>query len=107
MYKKYSDSTLLSLPKKELLLHLRAAEHNRDVAEQTLEQQAKNMKDWQPVRRGRWETKETALGKKYTVCSACDTACVRRAEDGELLNLDMTGAKYCPWCGAKMKDVEV
>ncbi len=39
----------MSLPKKELIVHLRCAEHNQEVAEQALEQQAKNVKDWVPV----------------------------------------------------------
>lgn len=105
MYKKYSDGTLLSLPKKELLLHLRAAEHNRDVAEQTLKQQAKNMKDWMPVRHGHWiVTREWfgTWGKTSCTCSICGFK-----KDGEPHTRgDELGDKFCDECGAKM-DLEV
>lgn len=46
---KYSDSTLLNMTKAELVDQLRCAEHNREVAEEALAQQAENIKDWEPV----------------------------------------------------------
>lgn len=60
-YKKYSDSTLLSLPKKELLEHLRCAEHNRDVAEQALEQQAENFKNFMHLAMCDWISVEDEM----------------------------------------------
>lgn len=47
--KKYSDSTLMGMTKAELIEQLRCAEHNREVAEEALAQQAENLKDWEPV----------------------------------------------------------
>lgn len=47
--KKYSDSTLMKMTKAELIEQLRCAEHNREVAEEALAQQAENLKDWEPV----------------------------------------------------------
>jgi hypothetical protein len=39
----------MGLTKKELVEYVRMAEHNQDVAEETLKQQAENVKDWIPV----------------------------------------------------------
>ena len=39
----------MGLTKRELVEYVRMAEHNQDVAEQTLNQQAENVKDWIPV----------------------------------------------------------
>lgn len=47
--KKYSDSTLMRMTKADLIEQLRCAEHNREVAEEALAQQAENLKDWKPV----------------------------------------------------------
>lgn len=42
MYKPLADSTLMNMTKKEIIEHLRVAEHNYNVVEETLNQQAKN-----------------------------------------------------------------
>lgn len=42
MYKPLADSTLMNMTKKEIIEHLRVAEHNHRVCEETIEQQAKN-----------------------------------------------------------------
>lgn len=47
--KTYSDSTLMRMTKAELIEQLRCAEHNREVAEETVAQQAENLKNWEPV----------------------------------------------------------
>lgn len=47
--KKYSGSTLTRMTKADLIEQLRCAEHNREVAEETLAQQAENVKNWEPV----------------------------------------------------------
>lgn len=39
----------MGLTKRELVEYVRIAEHNQDVAEETLNQQAENVKDWIPV----------------------------------------------------------
>ena len=36
----------MGLTKRELVEYVRIAEHNQDVAEETLNQQAENVKDW-------------------------------------------------------------
>lgn len=47
--RRHSTSTLMGLTKKELVEYVRMAEHNQEVAEETLNQQAENVKDWMPV----------------------------------------------------------
>lgn len=47
--RRHSAAILMSLTKKELVEYVRMAEHNQDVAEEALKQQAENIKDWLPV----------------------------------------------------------
>ena len=47
--RRHSTATLMGLTKKELVEYVRMAEHNQDVAEETLNQQAENVKEWIPV----------------------------------------------------------
>lgn len=49
MYKPLADSTLLHMTKKELIELLRTAEHNAEVSQEWVTQQAENLKDWEPV----------------------------------------------------------
>jgi len=49
MYKPLADSTLHSMTKKEIIELLRIAEHNAKVSQEWVAQQAKNLKDWEPV----------------------------------------------------------
>ena len=44
--RRHSTETLMGLTKRELVEYVRIAEHNQDVAEETLNQQAENVKDW-------------------------------------------------------------
>jgi hypothetical protein len=46
---RHSTATLMGLTKRELVEYVRMAEHNQEVAEETLNQQAENVKDWIPV----------------------------------------------------------
>lgn len=48
--KRHSTATLMGMTKKELVEYVRMVEHNQEVAEAALEQQAQNIKDWEPVR---------------------------------------------------------
>lgn len=89
MYKPYSDSTLMSMNKKELIEQLRVAEHNYFVTEETINQQAKNVKDWQPIKYGRWKKTDKIIYYKY--CSVCGY----EIDIKEYFN-------YCPNCGAQM-----
>ena len=94
MYKPLSDSTLMSMTKKEIIENLRIAEHNFFAAEETLAQQAENMRDWAPVVHGKWAPSEGNPG--FLVCSACgDCYVVDEWVDGRKW-------RYCPNCGAKM-----
>lgn len=45
----YSDKTLMSMTKAQLIEQLRCAEHNRNAMEERLNQQAENVKGWEPV----------------------------------------------------------
>lgn len=47
--KRHSDATLMGMTKKQLVEYVRMAEHNQQAAEAALEQQAQNVKDWEPV----------------------------------------------------------
>lgn len=49
MYKPLADSTLIRMPKKEIIELLRTAEHNAKVSQEYVAQQAENLKDWEPV----------------------------------------------------------
>lgn len=87
--RRHSTATLMGLTKKELVEYVRMAEHNQEVAEEALNQQAENVKDWMPVVHGHWD--DTQMGFMYcdTVCSVCKT------HSNSFYN-------YCPNCGAKM-----
>lgn len=92
--RRHSTATLMGLTKKELVEYVRMAEHNQEVAEETLNQQAENVKDWMPVVHGRWEEHPRMTG--YLRCSKCHDANIWETwlEDGKW--------NYCPNCGAKM-----
>ncbi len=61
MYKPYSDSTLLNMNKKELIEQLRVAEHNYFAAEESLNQQAENMRTkLQLIKHGYWSERTPA-----------------------------------------------
>ena len=81
-----SDATLNGMTKKQLIEYVRMCEHNYDVAEEMLRQQAENVKDWRPVKRGKW--KRNASGELE--CSNC--MYVPKWDDD----------KFCAGCGSKM-----
>lgn len=104
MYKPLADSTLQRMKKTEIIELLRIAEHNAKVAQEYVDQQAKNLKDWAPVVHGRWEEADWVepgfhgfgtirTPKAALRCSNCKN-CFKK----ELLWKD----NYCPNCGAKM-----
>lgn len=96
--KTLSDATLKSMTKSELIEQLRIAEHNYAVAKETIEQQAKNFKNYEPVMYGEWidvgDFMEVADGTElpFNVCSAC----------GEYVLLGKF-KNFCPNCGAIMR----
>lgn len=96
--KTLSEWTLRSMTKAELIDQLRCAEHNYAVAKETIEQQAKNFENFEPVRYGEWidvgDTMEVADGIELpiNVCSAC----------GEYVLLGKF-KNFCPSCGARMR----
>lgn len=49
MYKPLADSTLQRMKKNELIELLRIAEHNAKIAQEYVDKQAENIKDWKPV----------------------------------------------------------
>ena len=55
---------------------------------------------------GEWIVKQTAIGKDYTICSACKTDFKFKTDKGTLARLDMRGMPFCPSCGARMKGAE-
>ena len=46
--RRHSTATLMGMTKQQLVQYVRMAEHNQEVAEAALDQQAKNLKDWVP-----------------------------------------------------------
>lgn len=81
----------MGMSKKDLVEYVRMKEHNEAAAIHSLEQQAENLKGWEPVRRGRWIAETDRMGH-YSHCSECGARC-----QGYTPNY-----KYCPNCGAKM-----
>jgi NADH pyrophosphatase NudC (nudix superfamily) len=97
----------MGLTKKELVEYVRIAEHNQEVAEEALNQQAENVKDWMPAVRGRWGKCGGDLHSSgYAIyCSVCHKKHFVHKEfslgglwDKELFEQP----KFCPNCGAKM-----
>lgn len=94
--RRHRTSTLMGMTKKELVEYVRMAENNQEVAEEALKQQAENVKDWIPVRHGKWVWKDFhGDGSVILCCSEC---------------LETEGARetsnYCHSCGAKMDKEE-
>ena len=83
------------MTKAELIEMLRVAKHNQDVLEDAIDQIDKNIKDWVPVRHGRW----VAIGADKRGrggifrCSSCNKTYPFICS-------------YCPNCGAKMDEGE-
>lgn len=74
MHKPLSDSTLMSMTKKQIIENLRMAEHNFFAAEEALAQQAENVKNWVPVVRCS-ECKYHCEHDGYHHCMILDTRC--------------------------------
>lgn len=93
-----SDATINGMTKKRLIEYVRMCEHNYDIAEETLRQQAENVKDWRPVKYGKWRlVVERVITSKYA-CSECGSVYAIPSE------LSPEGFYcYCPNCGAKMR----
>lgn len=74
MYKPLSDSTLMGMTKKQIIEQLRVAEHNFFVMQDTVAQQAENVKDWIPVVRCS-ECKYHCEYDGYHHCRILDVSC--------------------------------
>ena len=101
MYKPLADSTLLRMPKKEIIELLRTAEHNAKVSQEWVAQQAENLKDWKPVVHGRWDDsgRYTFPGGGTAVrCTEC--GCALTESEYHLNNWN-----YCPVCGRRWTEV--
>lgn len=61
-YKSYSDSTLRSMTKDDLIRLVRMLEHNWQGAEEALNNQANSLqimfKDYRPVKHGKWDEQD-------------------------------------------------
>lgn len=90
------------MTKKELIDQLRVAEHNQDVAEESLNQQAENLKDWEPVRHGKWVNNVvyTFSGLDYSGTPQYAQTLIHRCSCCGKCSLTQTD--YCPHCPAKM-----
>lgn len=94
MYKPLADSTLLRMPKKEIIELLRTAEHNAKVSQEWEAQQAENLKDWKPVVHGRWADAGFGELPKHAPYGWACSVCGGISFNNEYI--------YCPHCGAKM-----
>lgn len=104
-----SDATLNGMTKKQLIEYVRMCEHNYDIAEETLRQQAENVKDWRPVKHGRWTEcwRDPARSVMSVICSACEDASLTYLTKRDLAVDDVPKnirilMPYCPKCGAMM-----
>lgn len=91
-YRPLSDATLMGMTKKVIIEMLRIAEHNFFAAEETLAQQAENLRDWAPVVHGKW-----IEDHDYLKCPECGVMVKR-----DFTFFDIGNWNYCPACGAKM-----
>ena len=94
--RRHSEATLMGLTKKELVEYVRMAEHNQEVAEEALNQQAENVKDWFLVVHGRWEQVQRWATKAKYRCSVCGR------EIMSAVKVNIEKYPYCH-CGAKMR----
>lgn len=97
-YKSYSDSTLRSMTKDDLIRLVRMLEHNWQGAEESLNNQAKSLqimfKDYRPVKHGKWIPTCDIDGE--VVCENCSVCGMQfRVETVAECGL------YCQHCGAK------
>ena len=88
-----ADSTLRNMKKDDLIAYIRTLEHNYNVAQSFLDQQARNFAEYAPVVHGRWvhvPSSDMMTGKAYK-CSECN-----KMRYGSFM------PNYCQNCGAKM-----
>lgn len=109
MKSKYSDSTLQHMTKAELIEYIRCLEHNLKNAEEMNENQygllreLVNKDDILKLLKNKQQPKECIMkyvgraDEPYSLykCSACGA----HVQDEDEY-------KYCPWCGAKIKEWE-
>lgn len=88
-----ADSTLRNMKKDDLIAYIRTLEHNYNVAQSFLDQQARNFAEYAPVVHGRWvhvPSSDMMTGKAYK-CSECN-----KMRYGSFM------PNYCQNCGARM-----
>lgn len=85
--RRHSTATLMGMTKAELVEYVRMAEHNQDVAEETLQRQAENVKDWIPVVR-------CCQCKYHKMCEDGTVLCEFHSEQGER---DSRSGLYSVW----------
>lgn len=88
-----ADSTLRNMKKDDLIAYIRTLEHNYNVAQSFLDQQARNFAEYAPVVPGHWVSDESDV---LFHCSECETQ-ISTSWDYDDLHWN-----YCPNCGAKM-----
>ena len=84
-----ADSTLRNMKKDDLIAYIRTLEHNYNVAQSFLDQQARNFAEYAPVVHGQMEEIEPCEITIDRQCCSCGMPM------GRVDN-------YCPNCGAKM-----
>lgn len=88
-----ADSTLRNMKKDDLIAYIRTLEHNYNVAQSFLDQQARNFAEHAPVVHGQWiavPSSDMMTGKAYK-CSECN-----KMRYGSFM------PNYCQNCGARM-----
>lgn len=96
-YRRYSDSTLMSLTKREIIELLRVAEHNYFVTDEALDNSAKAGRELAEKldKHARWIKCCNLMGE-YFKCSECGYKADVPTCMGEPIYI------FCPDCGAKM-----
>ena len=87
----YTDSTMKSWTKEELIKYVRMCERNITALAERVENQAKLLKENTPKAQSTWRTARNISG--FVTCDKCGYWC-------------RTKSKYCPDCGAKMDEEE-
>ena len=106
---RHSTATLMGLTKEELVEYVRMAEHNQEVAEEALNQQTENVKDWQPCIHGHWEDiSETEIplpGMMTPITNTVETCSVCKVSVGFVGPKKYLFDNRCPNCGAFMDEI--
>ena len=97
--KEHALSTLMTYNKKELAERVYMLERNNNYLHETIDQQAENVAEWEPVLHGKWivwNGMDIPENHGRHKCSECGKFAIKPKYGDEILT------DFCPNCGAKM-----